>query len=261
MCSMVIDFHTHLGKGDPWYMSSDLEELKNNLKASDLVYEMKTNRVDRCIVNPPYKIPSKLITANFELSEAIKHHKDKFIGFAWLDPRIEDSCKVLEILVTQHGFRGLKLHPVLNGYYPSNKVVLPLINTAAKLSIPVYIHTGFGHLGKVEYLDNIIDNCPETQIVIGHMAEEGCIDVAKKSKNVFIETSFTTYEENLQEGIDKVEKAVRILGAGKLLYGSDWPWGGGMEYEITKIRRANITEKERNQILGENALKILSLDK
>jgi len=37
--------------------------------------------------------------------------------------------------------------------------------------------------------------------------------------------------------------------------------GGGIEFGILKIKRANIKEEERNQILGENALKILGLGK
>jgi len=203
---MIIDFHTHLGRGDPFYKDSGLEERMYTLTVSDLLYEMEKHNINMCVVNPPYRLPSKLIDANFELSETIQHHKDKLIGFAWLDPRIKDSCEILEVLVKEHNFRGLKLHPVLNGYYPSNKVVLPLIETATKLSIPVYIHTGFGRLGKVEYLNSIIDVCPEAKIVIGHMVEAGCIDVAKKSESVFIETSYTTYQKNLREGIKRLKR-------------------------------------------------------
>jgi predicted TIM-barrel fold metal-dependent hydrolase len=222
---------------------------------------MKKHNVDICVVNPPYRIPSRLIAANFELSETIQHYQDKLIGFAWLDPRIEDSCQALEVLVKKHNFRGLKLHPVLNGYYPSNKVILPLIETAIKLSVPIYIHTGFGYLGRVEHLNSIITSYPEAKIVIGHMIEDGCIDTAGRSENVFIETSFTTYQKGLEAGLKKIEKAVKVLGGEKLLHGSDWPMGEGMEFEISKIKRARIKEETRSQILGKNARKLLHLEK
>ena len=93
------------------------------------------------------------------------------------------------------------------------------------------------------------------------MVEDGSIDVAQKSENVFIETSFTTYQKDLQEGIKKIEKAVKILGGEKLLYGSDWPMGEGIKFEISKIKRAHIKEEERSQLLSKNALKILNLEK
>ena len=258
--TMRIDFHTHLGRGDPWYKDSNLEEQMHAKTVNDLLAEMKKSDVDKCVVTPNYRLPHRLIQANFDLSNDIKPYS-QFVAFAWLDPRISNVSEALEILVTKHHFRGLKLHPVLNGYYPSNRVVLPLIETAVELSIPIYIHTGFGNLGKIEYLSNIVDTFPQARIVVGHMIEDDCIDFIDEHENVSLETSYTSYDKNPEIGRKKLEKAVKIAGSHKIVLGSDWPMGAGMEQEISKITHAGISEEDKQKILGENALKILNLEK
>jgi hypothetical protein len=257
--TMIIDFHTHLGKGDPWYKNTEREEEIYAKKAEDLIKDMNKNNVSFCVVNPNPRIPSRLISACFELANMIKNYKSKLIGFAWLDPRIDESVDILVKMVRENGFKGLKLHPVLNGYYPNNKVTFPLIEAAIKLNIPIYIHSGWGELGSVKYIAVLADNFPDAKIVIGHMVEEKCLDIAKKHENVYIETSYTTYDKSLKAGIKKIEKAVNFVGSSKLVYGSDWPLGGGMKNEIRKIKLSRIKEDEKEKILFKNALKILGM--
>jgi hypothetical protein len=149
---MIVDFHTHLGKGDPFYHS---DENWLYLTPKDLVGEMNRNSIDKAVVIPNYRLPSKLRDANLELSLSLKPYEERFFKFAWLDPRIEGSAKLLEDLVSKSGFRGLKLHPVLWGYYLTNKSTYPLIEKSIELSIPILIHTGWGALGKVSYLEEL----------------------------------------------------------------------------------------------------------
>ena len=249
---MIIDFHTHVGKADPWYKSQKLQEEKKEKLVDDLLNEMKRNNVNKSVVITAYKLPHKLKDANLELSQSIKNHKDKLIPFAWLDPRIEDSSETLELLVEKHGFKGLKLHPLLNGYYLSNEVVFPLIEKSIELSIPVLIHTGYGVLGDVNLVSVIAKAYTDARLVIGHMIEPDCINVAKRHENVFLETSDAPH-------LKVIEKAVKVVGAEKILYGTDYPFCDSIKSEISKIKLADIKDEEKELILSGNATRLLKL--
>ena len=53
-----------------------------------------------------------------------------------------------------------------------------------------------------------------------------------------------------------VETAVRELGAGRVLYGSDAP-GRSFASQLGKVMGADVTEADRKLILGENLRRLL----
>ncbi len=249
---MILDFHNHIGSGDAFYHSSEDEKLFF-IPPEKLLDEMGKFNVAKSVVIPNFQLPHKLMDANLRLDSSIKNFKDKLFPFAWLDPRIEGVCKQLETLVKKYHFKGLKLHPALNGFYLTNKSVEPLIEKSINLRIPILIHTGWSPLASVNLVDNLAGFYPDAKIVMAHMFDPNCIGIAKKNENVFIETSYATHPR-------RIEQAVRVIGAEKLIYGSDFPMGGGMEFEISKIRLAKIKDKEKEKIFSKNALSLLGID-
>ena len=249
---MIFDFHTHIGKGDPFYHSS-IEEKRLFVCPEKLLSEMKKFNISKSVVISSFRLPHRLIDANLELISSIENFKDKLFPFAWLDPRIEDVCDHLDTLVKKHGFRGIKLHPVLNGYYLTNEVINPIIEKGIELQIPILIHTGWGPLGNVNLIDKLAQRYPKAKLVVAHMIEPDCVYVAKKNENVLIETSYASHPR-------RIEQAVKVIGANKLIYGSDYPMGGGMDFEISKIRLAKIKSEEKKSILFENAMKLLKIE-
>ncbi len=247
---MILDFHTHIGKGDPFYHSSDEEKLL--ILPEKLLLEMEKFNVTKSVVIPNFHLPHKLFNANLEMVSSIQDYKEKMVPFAWLDPRMERVCDKLETLIMEHGFKGLKLHPVLNGYYLTNRTIKPLIEKSIDLQIPILIHTGWGPLGSVDLVDKLAKLYPEAKIVIAHMTEPNCIEVAKRNENIFLETSYSIHPR-------RIEQAVREIGARKIIYGSDYPMGGGMQFEMSKIELARIEDEEREMILGKNGIELLGI--
>jgi len=248
---MIFDFHTHIGKGDPFYHSSN-EEDGLFVLPKKLLTEMDRFNVTKSAVIPNFHLPHRLFNANLEMVSSIQDFKDRLFPFAWLDPRVEGVCDQLETLVKKYNFKGLKLHPVLNGYYLTNKTVNPLIEKSIDLRIPILIHTGWGPLGNVNLVDTLAKLYSEAKIVIAHMIEPNCVEIAKNNENVFIETSYAVHPR-------RIEQAVRAIGANKIIYGSDYPSGGGMGFEISKIKFARINNEEKKMILGNNAIKLLRI--
>ncbi|MGQ9544112.1 MAG: amidohydrolase family protein [Candidatus Bathyarchaeia archaeon] len=245
---MIFDAHTHIGGCDPFHHSNLERDLA--VTAFHLIKEMDQNNVSRAIVMPNYRLPHRLEMANIELLSLIKPHKGRLIAFAWLDPRIEGCGDQLEHLVKRHGFKGLKLHPVLGGYYISNRTVHNLVERAVKLRIPIMVHTGWGVLGRPSYVGWLAESFPEARFIIAHMIDSECLDVARRSENIYLETSYSQHPR-------MIAKATVELGPDRLLYGSDYPLGGGMSFELSKVTLAEIGDEEKAMILGLNTSRLI----
>ena len=84
------------------------------------------------------------------------------------------------------------------------------------------------------------------------------LDLMEKHRNVYADTSWQPAEV--------IGEAVRRVGAEKILLGSDWPiLGGNISVALSRINECvetgRITAADRDLILGENAVRVLGLDR
>ncbi len=82
--------------------------------------------------------------ANDELADAVAAHPDRFAGFATLP--MSDSEKAadeLERTVTEYGFVGAMINGTTDGQFLDNSRFFPVLERAAELDVPLYIHPGF----------------------------------------------------------------------------------------------------------------------
>lgn len=141
---------------------------------------------------------------NDQLAAAITAHPDRFAGFAMLpmiDPKA--AASELERAVRSLGFKGAMINGTSNGRFLDDPAFLPVLEQAAALDVPIYIHpgeppevvqeayyTGFdaavsGALSTAGWgwhsevgihalrliLAGVFDRLPTLQIIIGHMGE------------------------------------------------------------------------------------------
>ena len=52
---------------------------------------------------------------------------------------------------------------------------------------------------------------------------------------------------------------IRTIGAKKVLFGSDYPWGSP-KHDLHRIINLNLTYEEKSLILGGNAIEIFNID-
>ncbi|MBI3022737.1 MAG: amidohydrolase family protein [Thaumarchaeota archaeon] len=79
-----------------------------------------------------------LFAPNNELvKKAVHNYPKRLRGYVWPDPHASGSLQLGE-----WGFRGIKLHPLMNAFLPTDEVVLPIMDEARKRRIPVAIHSG-----------------------------------------------------------------------------------------------------------------------
>jgi predicted TIM-barrel fold metal-dependent hydrolase len=103
----------------------------------------------------------------------------------------------------------------------------------------------------------LADIFPDVTIILGHMGHghivyiNGAIDVAKKHENILLETSGMPMHS-------KILEASRTIGADRVLYGSDMPFGHPA-FEIEKVKVSGVNKNELELILGLNALKVFNI--
>ena len=207
------------------------------------------------------------IVSNEHLGEVVRRNR-RLEGFAWVtDPKNPQSIGELEVAVRDHGLIGLKLHPSLHDFVPSQPEVFPLVRRAAELGVPTLIHCypwppGFYHHNLPRHIDVLRRNVPEAIIVIGHMGHLNFNDllVLARTRGVYAESSWGLTLMAGLHGTGYAERFLCMMGVGNLLFGSDWFGPNGeMERQLDLISRLELTGEEREMILGGNASRIFGL--
>ena len=158
--------------------------------------------------------------------------------------------------------RWVRDGPMLGVYFPgggpaalscTHRNFNPLVERISELNGVIMQHTWFKTGGKASpgastpaELAELAARFPQQRFICAHAGgewERG-IRAVKSSPNVLIETS----------GFDAtagfLEMAVREVGAGRIMFGSHLP-SRSLGTELGKIVGANISERDKRQILGE----------
>jgi len=207
------------------------------------------------------------IVSNEYLGEVVGSD-ERLEGFAWVtDPKLPGSIGELEMAVRDHSLIGLKLHPSLHDFVPSQPEVFPLVRKAAELGVPTLIHCypwppGFYFNNLPRHIDILKRNVPEATIIIGHMGHLNFNDllVLARMRGVYAESSWGLTLIAGLHGTGYAERFIRMMGVENVLFGSDWFGPNGeMERQLDLIGRFDLTGEEREMILGGNASRILNL--
>ncbi len=189
----------------------------------------------------------------------------RLIPFASVNPFMCTSpAKELERLVLEEGFRGLKLYPTYQHYYPNEARMYPLYAKAQELGIPVMLHVGSSvfqgsrlKYGDPIYIDDVAVDFPDLVLVQSHSGRPFWYDkafcLARLHQNVYMEVAglppsrLLSYFPDLERLADKV------------IYGSDWPGVPTIKENIEAIRGLGIGEDAKAKILGGNAARVLGI--
>src|SRR6266513_2496236 len=75
--------------------------------------------------------------SNEQIAEAAARHSDVLIPFASIDPaKGRTGARQLRRLAGQHGVRGVKFHPSIQGFAPNDGSAYPLLEVAQDLGLP-----------------------------------------------------------------------------------------------------------------------------
>ncbi|MBN2333988.1 amidohydrolase [Candidatus Bathyarchaeota archaeon] len=249
---VVIDGHTHFAGPGRGLQPNTVEEFTTI---------MDRNGIDAVVTCAPYSSIGKDRTydeTNEFLAKATEEAGGRIIPFMRVNPHLQENALNSIKKGAKQGFRGIKFHP-RNEAFPINseELAFPIAELAVKLGMPILIHTGepdtYGY-AQPTLVGDLADSFPDLTLVIGHMGKrlyEDAICVARWFDNIILETSFRSHAD--------IARAVKRIGADRVVYGSDTPFGIP-EVEMLKVRVADISPEEKRLVLGDNMARILGLE-
>ena len=239
-----------------------------NCSVNHLLKTMEKYNIDMALVNA---VPG--VITNSQLSQIVKEHPEKMMGFAWIDKPLDEDKSVDELEEAYYtlNLKGLKLHPGIQQLNPGDPRIYPLIRKAAELSMPVFIHTypwpiDTFNFTKPEYIYKLKKHVPDAIIIIGHTGYQRFMDILPLMDypGIYVETSFGLELISNLHGIRFAERFIRRIGIDKVVFGSDWmgTQDGNQRIEENNLKifdKMELTEEEKTKILGENIRKVLGL--
>jgi predicted TIM-barrel fold metal-dependent hydrolase len=207
--------------------------------------------------------------ANAWARELITLYPDQVVGFVRLYGADPQSPATLAQYVREAGFRGVKLYPEANWELKGLLACYPIFIQAAKLRVPVLLHStheeeglsaevqntlGGGYSFPVCTMAELGKRYPDTTFILAHTGHMWvkAYHAAKPYPNLFFDVSGFDPERG------PVEVGVEMLGAERILFGSDAP-GRSYAAQVAKVQCADISEWEKALILGGNAVRLLDL--
>jgi len=222
-----------------------------------------------------YKPGGGFVKASNEfVVECCKKYPDRLIPFGNFNPMLYRSEQFLEREVKRLGLKGIKLHPPVQAFYPSDPQVVVFARKAAELGLPILFHTGPGSIGRDEYaepkyIEDLATMVPEATIIMGHGGRPLSPWIVGKHKNLYIDTSFANIDLVLWErqslgllGYKLIDKnIIKMVGTEKILFASDTDPELTSFYRrtIDYVKSFEVSDEEKAMILGGNAKKILGL--
>jgi predicted TIM-barrel fold metal-dependent hydrolase len=238
---MILDSHMHVG---------DFPLFGVSLDRDGLLAQMRQHAISTGLVFHP----------DNALVRGIIRETEGVYGLVWANPRMPTAVDEARRLLDEPGskFRGVKLHPLLDGYHPDDPAVHPIVELLIERGLPALIHCGHPIFTLPWSIEELANRYPEARIVLGHMGHgniiyiNGAIDVAARHPNVYLETSGMPMHSKIREAVER-------LGPDRVLYGSDAPFHHPT-VELAKIRVSGLAPELVDRVLGENGRRLFFAD-
>jgi predicted TIM-barrel fold metal-dependent hydrolase len=218
----------------------------------------------------PARHAERLVASNRWACE-VAAGRPELTAFVAADPHVlggDDGVAHLREMVEAGGARGVKIHPVAQGFMPDDPRIQPIYRTCVDLGLAVLSHSGAARgdrrFGEPAAFAPVLEAFPDLTLVLAHLgggAWRQTVDLA----TAFPQVSFDLCEivewvgASGAPGRDELGGIIRDIGPERVMLGTDFPWyDPGRTVELVMDLPALALE-EREAILGANAARILHL--
>jgi predicted TIM-barrel fold metal-dependent hydrolase len=256
---LIIDAHVHIGRHHvkPWHTADAVADLTSTARICGIDRLIVCSLGDREFLSFP--TPEEFREGNDHVLEEMERFPDILLGYCYVSPlHPAESVDEIRRCVQDGPMVGIKL---LTACKASDPAVDPILQEAARLGVPVLQHAWNNTTGNRPTESTPADVAamakrhPGATIQMAHLHggnERGVQDVAPYP-NILVDTSGSEAEAGM------VEYAVQAIGADRIVFGSDAP-GRDFSVQMGKVMGADITEEQRNLILGGNMARVLRLE-
>jgi predicted TIM-barrel fold metal-dependent hydrolase len=172
-----------------------------------------------------------------EIADRAGAHPDVLIPFGSVDPLAgEQAVRRARRLIDEHGVRGFKFHPSLQGFSPDDRRWYPLYEVIASAGLPAVFHTGQTGIGaglpggrgiklrlsSPMLLDDVAADFPSLRVILAHPSvpwQDEAISIATHKANVYIDLSGWSPKYFPPQLV----RAANSFLQDKVLFGTDYP--------------------------------------
>jgi uncharacterized protein len=207
-----------------------------------------------------------------EIADRAAAHADVLIPFGSVDPHDgQQAVRRARRLISDHGVRGFKFHPSLQGFSADDQRFYPLYAVIEEAGLPALFHTGQTGIGaglpggrgiklrlsNPMLLDDVAADFPGLTVILAHPSvpwQDEAISIATHKANVYIDLSGWS---------PKYFPPPLVRAAGsylqdKVLFGTDYPLLTPERW-LREFELLDIKPEVRPKILKHNAARLLGL--
>ncbi len=209
---------------------------------------------------------------NEEVAEAAAKNDDIMIAFASIDPhKGKMGAREARRLVQEHGVKGFKFHPTVQGFHPYDKMAWPIYEVIAEYQMPAIFHSGHSGIGsgmraggglRLEnsnpmHLDDVAIDFPDMQIIIAHPSwpwQDEALSLCLHKPNVWIDLSGWSPKYFPAQLVQYANTLLKD----RMLFGSDFPLIAPDRW-LKDFAEAGFKPEVHPLILKHNAMRLLHL--
>ena len=262
---MIIDIHTHCFPDDLAVRTIPYLAQKANIPAflngtvKELKKSMSKAGIDISVLQPIATKPLQTIGVN---RWAINTQDVNIITFGTIHPEFHDWRNEIKVL-KEAGVKGVKFHPEYQNFFVDDESLFSLYEALFNENFIIIFHAGVDlgfqepyHCTPVR-LRKVLDAFSGGTFIAAHMGGYRYWNDVEKylvGRDIFFDTSFSSNDL----GTAGMENLIKAHGYNKILFGTDSPWTDQSK-EVSRIKSLNLSNKEINAILGENAAQLLNI--
>jgi len=178
----------------------------------------------------------------------------RVIQFIWITTQIINPIEYLDNKFAEWEFNGVKLHLCWETFSIDSIFFKEVALWSENNNLPLFIH-----LSSDKEVKKIIEykkKHPNLKLIVAHLfGLELFINAKYKDNNLYFDISPVQLVST-----KRVIDAINFYGADKIIFGTDTPYGKDyLRKNIERVNQLDISESEKENILGENIKLLLNL--
>jgi predicted TIM-barrel fold metal-dependent hydrolase len=279
MSDLIIDFHVHAFNDElaPTVIPR-LEHMSGcrafyNGTVSGLLESMRRSGIAQAVLQPVATKPAQVPIINRWCLEVVEAHAGgepageqpavpQLHAFGALHPDMPEEAIEREVeFLKAHNFRGVKLHPEYQSFYPDEDRLEPLYRALERQGLCLLMHAGFdlGYPTQPKATPNrilqVLLGFPGLRLIAAHLGGFRLWDDVEHylvGRQVGLDTAYCA--DDCPQPLFR--EIVRAHGPEHIYFASDGPWGDQTRH-LAYLRTAGLTPDEFSRIAGGNATDIL----
>ena len=225
----IVDGHVHIGEGEiePGRPGSLEAHMLLGLMDGPFHLLGGQRRIDHVLAQPNIFMTREGDPWDHHryVAESAAAHPDRITGCFVANPLlpVDRTVEVLTDLIENHGFRGVKLHPMGHGYAPGRMrdQLAPIFAVAEAHGLPVIVHQGDPPFSHPTQFAPLAEEFSNVRFILAHL---GCQRVVLAPEAIYVATKLDNiYLETGWGALPRVKEALAVLDPGRLVFASDCP--------------------------------------